>query len=399
MRAMLAGPTMVLVLSAMPLGAQVAPVGAPVPKPRTWKLSTRFDVAAEFDDNVYLLPASKLDDVAAPSAAEGVSRRYDLMESASDVIGSLRASAAFERDGLGGRDLRIAPAVAYEYFAQNAERRNVSVALAVSQDLRRDGRVRLRAGYLPSYYARNYLADAVDTDADGSIAADERRYARGDYGEVGIELDYRLRLAKSKRARPFGAFLDLGVGYADRRYDAPFRARDYGGPTAAVRLELSPSRGVEFETSYEAAFLGSPVMDQVILLDEPAFGEDLNGNGNATDLNARAVRSVDRSRTEHVIGQSARFGLGRRTDLELRALYRIRDFTSSEPYDVANNGRRDQRLQLGAEFARRVAKDLRLVSGIRYGSQRLNRRTDLGAEGAVDDYTKLQAHVGLRLTH
>lgn len=398
MRALLLTPSVLLVLSATSLASQGAPTGAPVPKSRTWKVSTRLDANAEYDDNVFLLPASRKDNVASPSAAELQSGRWDLMESFADVVGTVRASAAFTRDGLGGRDLSFAPAVGYEYFAQNAERRNVSVSLAVAQDLRRDGRVRLRAGYVPSYYSRNYLSDAVDANVDGSISQDERRYARGDYREFGVELDYRLRLAKSRRSRPFGAFLDFGVGYADRAYDAPFAARDFSGPTAAVRLELSPRRGVEFETSYEAAFLSSPVTDQVILLDEPTFGEDLNGNGNATDLSARAVRAVDRSRTEHVVAQTARFELGRRTDLELLVRYRFRDFTSGEPYDVANNGRRDQRLQLGAELTRRIAKDLRLVSAVRYGSQRLNRRTDLGAEGAVDDYTQFQARVGLRLT-
>jgi hypothetical protein len=153
---------------------------------------------------------------------------------------------------------------------------------------------------------------------------------------------------------------------------------------------------MEFETSYTGAFLASPVTAQVILLDEPAFGEDLNGNGNATDLSARAVRTVDRSRTEHAVAEVARFAVGRRSDLELAVEYRLRAFSSDEPYDVANNGRRDRRLQIGAGFSRRVAKDLRLVTEVRHGAQRLNRRTDLGAEGAVDDYSKLQARLGLR---
>lgn len=398
MRTLLAAPSLMLALSAMPLMSQSAPAGAPVPRPRAWKVSSRFDVGAEYDDNVYLLPASKKDNVSSPSTADQQSGRWDLMESPTDVVGTARAAVTFEHDGLGGRTLAIAPAVTYEFFAQNAERRNVAASFSLAQDLRRDGRFRFRASYLPSYYQRNYLADATDANADGTITSGERVYARGDYREFGVEADYRLRLAKSRRSRPFGAFLDLGLGYADRAYDAPFAARDSRGPTAALRLELSPRRGVDFETSYDVAFLSSPVTSQVILLDEPAFGVDLNGNGNATDLNARAVRAVDRSRTEHVVAEAARFDIGRRTGLELAVSYRFRNFSSGEPFDVANNGRRDQRLQFGAELTRRVAKDVRLVSGVRYGSQRLNRRTDLGAEGAVDDYTKLQAHIGVRLT-
>ena len=78
--------------------------------------------------------------------------------------------------------------------------------------------------------------------------------------------------------------------------------------------------------------------------------------------------------------------------------YRWRRFSSNEPYDAANHGRRDQRLQVGVDLERRLRRGVRLLAGVRYGSQGLDRRTDLGAEGAVDDYTKLQARLGLRVT-
>lgn len=397
MRAHLAVASLLLFTSANTMAAQGPSDSVRVRSARPWKLSSRVDGGVEYDNNVFLLPDSKKGNLEAPSAGELVSQRYTFMQSPSDVITTLRAALSLRGDGLGGRDLNITPAVGYEFYAQNAERRNTSASLAIAQDLRRDGRLRIRAGYLPSYYARNYLSDAVDADASGSIDAAERRYARGDYRELGVELDYRHRLVKSRRARPLGVFVDIGVGYASRRHDAPFAARDFTGPTAALRLELSPRRGLDFETSYEAAFLDSPIRSQVILLDEPAFGVDLNGNGNASDLNARSVQTVDRSRAEHAIGQTMRLDLGR-ADLELSLRYRMRNFTSDQPYDVANNGRRDRRLQLGAEVSRRVAKGIRLVSGVRYGTQRLNRRTDLGAEGAVDDYSQLQAQLGLRYT-
>lgn len=392
----LAVPSLVLVMVAVPLMAQDSTRGDAANRSSSWKLTSRIEASAEYDGNVYLLPANKRDNVAAPSAADALSGRYNLMQSFSDVIGVVRAAVALEGSGLRGRDFSIAPAVGYEAFAQNAERRNVALSLAVAQDLRRDGRLRLRVGYRPEYFARNYLANATDSDLNGSITADERSYQRGDHRELGVELDYRHRLAKSRRSRPFGAFLHLGVGYADRRFDAPFAARDFSGATGSVRLEVSPRRGVEFETSYEISVLASPVTPQVILLDEPVFGEDFNGNGSTTDLNARAVGTVDRSRTGHVIGEALRLRLGRRSDIEFLVRYRLRTFSSSEPYDVANNGRRDQQLQGRVELTQRLAPSLRLITGLRYGTQRLNRRTDLGAEGAVGDYTQLQAQVGLQ---
>lgn len=401
MRTHLMGPVVALVLSASMASAQSAAVPADTgraPKPKGLRIDARFDLLAEYDGNVFLLPSSKKNNVATPSAPAVVSGRYAGMDAFADVITTGRAALGFRGDGFNGRDLTITPTVTYEFYALNAERRNVSLDLSLEQALRRDGRFRLRAGYVPAYFSRNYLADATDANLDGTIAPEERVYARGDYSEFGAQADYRLRLAKSTRAKPFGAFLIVGAGYVARGHDAPFAARDFNGPTGTLRLRLAPRRGLEFETAYDVALLSSPVTPRVVLLDEPVYGEDLNGNGNATDLSARTVRAVDRSRSEHVVGQAMRFEVGKRTDVELMVEYRWRRFTSDEPYDAANNGRRDQRLQVGVDLERRLRRGVRLLAGVRYGNQQLDRRTDLGAEGAVDDYTKLQARLGLRVT-
>jgi hypothetical protein len=388
-----------LLLVATPLLSQGPPsTTAPAAPGRVWALTARLEARAEVDDNVFLLPPDQLARVGAPTPAEQRSGRYDLMASPSDVISTLRAGLRLTRPGLGGRELIIAPEATYEHYASNAERRNLLVSLLVEQDLRRGGRLRFRSEYLPSYYSRNYLVDAIDANGNGRISAAERVYARGDYGEFFAELDYRLRLKQSQRDRPLAAFLLLGLGYADQTYEAPFTARDARGPTGRVRVDLSPRRGLEFATSYEAALLGSPITRQVILVDEPAFGQDLNGDGDATDSDVRVEEAVDRSRLEHLLRQTVTLALGARTELEVEARVRLRRFASDQPFDVANNGRRDQRVQLGAALSRRIAPDLRLLAGVRYGTQRLNRRTDLGAEGAVDDYRRLQAHLGLRYT-
>ena len=387
-----------IVFASSTLGAQDVPAAAPPQRVKTWKFDPRLQLVTEFDNNIYLLPANQLDNLGAPSAAALASGRYTGMEAAADLITSIDASLAMQGSGIGGRDFTVTPAFGYEFFARNGERSNATVGLTLEQMLRREGRVRLRAGYQPGYFSRNYLADARDVNANGTITSDERVYARGEYHESELQADYRLRLAKSTRSHPFGAWLTVGAGYASRAYDAPFLARDFTGITAVARLRFELPGGLELTTSYDLAMLGSPVTTQVILLDEPVYGEDLNGNFTSTDLNARAVRTVDRSRTEHVIGESARFGVGEDTDVELSVDYRMRRFTSDEPYDVANNGRKDNRLQFGADLTHKFSKGVRMFAGASYGSQGLNRRTDLGAEGAVDDYTKLRARVGIRLS-
>ena len=393
-------PLFVLSLLVAPAfaAAQSAPTPPPAPQDKPWKFAPRLVIGAESDDNVFLLPPIKRADPAAPSLAELISGRYTGMESAADLITTVDATLAVRGAGLGGWDLTVTPEVTYESYARNGERSNAAFGVSIEQLLRREGRVRVRAQLQPSYFSRNYLADAVDANLDGSIQPAERVYARGEYSESALQIDYRRRLAKASSSHPFGAWLLVGVGFADRTYDAPFSARDFSGVTGTARLQFDLAHGVELATSYDFALLGSPRTTQVILLDEPVYGQDLNGNATATDLNARAVGAVDRSRVEQAIGEAARFNFTKATDLELTVEYRWRAFTSNEPYDVANNGRRDHRMQLGVETSHRVNGIVRLFAGGVYGKQNLNRRVDLGAEGAVDDYSKLQLHAGLRLT-
>ncbi|MCE9601634.1 MAG: hypothetical protein K8S21_05380 [Gemmatimonadetes bacterium] len=387
-----------LLLSPAFAAAQTAPDATPVPKDKTWKFAPRLVIGTEYDDNVFLLPASKRTDPAAPSPAELISGRYSGMEAAGDLITTVSATLAFRGAGLRGRDLTITPELAYESYARNGERSNAAFGVSVEQLLRREGRLRVRAQLQPGYFSRNYLADAVDANVDGDIQPAERVYARGEYSESDLQVDYRRRLVKAGTSNPVGAWLLVGAGFSDRTYDAPFSARDYSGLTGTARLQFDLAHGMELATSYDLALLGSPRTLQVILLDEPVYGQDLNGNGNATDLNARTVRTVDRSRVEQALGETARFNLSKATDLELSVEYRWRTFTSDEPFDVANNGRRDHRMQVGVETSHRVNGIVRVFAGGVYGKQNLNRRTDLGAEGAVDDYSKLRLHAGLRLT-
>ena len=378
--------------------AQTTATGASAAKAKPWKFAPRIDIVSEYDDNVFLLSPTRKQNPGAPSAADLISGRYDGMDAASDLITTVGASLAMRRPGRGNRDFTLTPELAYEWYTRNAERSNVSVGLTLEQLLHRKGRVRLRAQMQPSYFARNYLANALDANVDGTISADERVYARGEYSETDVQADYRRRLIKSSTEKPLGAWLTVGGGFANRTYKAPFAVRDYSGLTASVRLQFDLAHGVELVTAYDLAVLGSTRTPQVVLLDEPVYGQDLNGNLNATDLNARSVQAVDRSHTEHVIGETARFTVTKKTDLDLSVDMRWRDFSSTEPFDAANNGRKDRRLQYAFDLTHRIAKGVRMYAGAGYGSQRLNRRTDLGAQGEVDDYSKLRGHVGFRLT-
>lgn len=362
---------------------------------RGWRVVAELRLGAEYDDNVFLLDTGRKNDVASPSAAEVASARYADMDDAADLVTTLGAAVDLKRPGLSGRTLTISPAVAYELYARNSARSNVAVGLSVEQDLPRSSRLRLQARLSPEHFTKNYLADAVDADLNGTIGDAERRYDSGEYREAEVSLDYRFRVAKSTRAHPFGASLQLGAGYYDRAYAEPFGGRDLAGPTAEARALLTLSRRVSVDVTYGFASLSGDPADQVVLLDEADIGEDLNGNGNSTDPDVRVVTPVDRSRTEHSLGGEVRVEVGKRVDLDLGYEHRWRSYSSDEPLDVTHLDRRDSRDRFGAELGMRLSPRVKLRLGGEAASQDTNRPGDPGAADDTSDYTRFRAGLGL----
>ena len=377
---------------------QVSPDSAVAPAPtsgKSWRLMPTLGIAAEYDNNVFLLDSAGESNLAAPSPGEVTSGRYANMESASDVITTFSGTFGVRGPGLSGKALTIMPAVAYQLYSQNPERSYVVVGLALIQNMPKKGRLRLQGSMTPSYFAKNYLADAVDGNGNGSISSSERVYAAGVYRESEVTLDYRFRLNESTKKHPFGATLQLGTGYGDRSYDPPFEGKDLSGPMAAASLQMTLSERVSLGLNYAfAAFAGTPT-DQVLLLDEPDFGQDFNGNGTTTDPNVRVVSPVDPSRTDNAFGGELGFVMGKRSALNLRYEYRIRSYSSTEALDVTHNGRQDDRSRMGAQFGVGFGKAMGVSLGGMYTSQTTNRPNDPGATGDNNDYTRFQAALGL----
>lgn len=381
----------------LPVGTAGAQAAADTTK-RPWTVSGRVRLAMENDDNVFRLSKTQLIDLAEPTASQLQSGRYARMTSGGDNILVTRFEGVIEGPGLTGRPVRILPTLVVERYGANAERSNVALALEVEQDLRRGRQLQLHADYVPRYFHRNYLADAVDLNADRSIQGAERIYGRGDYREFELRADYQHRLRDSKRNQPLRVYGIVGLGWSDRAYDAPFSARDHGGPTARARLRVEPRRTITLVTTYDLALLSSPVRSQVVLIDEILVGEDLNGNATTTDANVRVVSLVDRSRTEHQLEQRATVAFSDRLEVTGLLSYRWREFSSQERLDIANRGRNDRRLEFGATAEYRLRRTLRLFGGATVAEQRLNQLEDLGGEGTVDDFQRTRAHIGVRIS-
>ena len=377
-------------LAAGPVAAQT--VAKPsVSNSHLWKLQPTFVTEEEFDNNVFLLPDLKKAKLVAGAPA---GTHYADMVSANDAITTLRAQLSLDGPGVAGKRIKIVPEVGYDFYLRNAERRTASYGVTVAQKTARGGLLRLKAAMQPQTFFKNYLLDAIDLDGSGSISTAEKLYGPAKQGETTVESDYTLRLRKESAESMVRASLRIGGGWYSRSYNAGFTSRDLKGPTASGKLLLSIAQHSTLDLGYAFASLAAPRMLNVMLLDEPQFGRDFNGNGTATDLAARAVEMVDRSRTEQELSASFDIDFGT-NDLALDYARRTRSFSSTQPYDLANNGRRDTRNEFGGTLRHDITSGLRLRAAAQRGAQTLNVANTVAATGDVADYTRLRTSIGL----
>ncbi len=379
---------------------QPAPVTRPADraqKNESVKFQPSLSIEGEFDNNTFLLTPARKRAVNDPSAADLASGRFTGMESADDIIVQARAGIGIATPGLGGRTLTLSPALQYDHYAKNNERSHLTASVALAQALARGMRTRLEASYTPSYFPKNYLRDAIDANGDRRIAPEERRYAPADYSAMDVELAHRLRLRKSTKRSPLGVELELGAGYYSRSYDEPFGGRDLSGPSFRSTVDIAPGRRVDFTLEYDLEMRSADEGQEVLILNEADAGRDLNGNGNATDLEVRTLQLVDRSRREHELGAGARFGITRRTDFRFGYGLRFRDYSSQQPLDLGHRDRRDTRHELRGELSTRIARGLRFTTGARYARQTTNRLFDPDQTDEAADYSRIRGFSGLRL--
>lgn len=359
------------------------------------RLVPELGIGLTFDDNVFRLAPNRTDDLDPVSDENEASGRYADMESAQDLIGTAEAELQVRGDGLQGRRLIIAPLARFDLYAVNGKRSNATFGLTIEQDLPHDGRLQLRDRYTPSYFAKNYLADAVDLDGSETISLDERRYSAGVYSDNEARLDWRFRIAKAKRSGQMGAAMEIGAGHYLRDYDEPFDGRDVSGPTAAATLDLDFSPRTALSVHYDIAWLGGDPTPEVLLLDEGGFGIDFNGNGSTGDQDVRTVQTVDHSRTTQEIGGSLRLRVSRKARLGFSYAWRARTYSSEQPFDVNHNGRKDTRNSFGADARVAIHDAADLAFGLNLTGQSTNRPGDPGSTGEEEDYDRRTVYAGL----
>lgn len=389
-----------ITVALLPIGARLSAQGDPTqsvgrqansPMVKPW-----FSLTGEYDNNVFLLSSSRGDAVNSPSSADVASRRYADMKQAEDIIARVAGGISLRTSGLGGRDLTLLPTLEYNNYTRNAERSFFTAALVLQQALAHSARLRLSAAYTPNYFAKNYLARVVDSNSDGSISPAERRYESGRYSESEYDVGYRFRIRKGTRKSPLAARMEVGGGYYSRSYDAPFQSRDLRGPTVSTALDFEPSRSLGFGLAYKLAKLSADPAREVLILDEPAVGADLNGNRRSTDLSVGTEQIVDRSRTEHEARANAQMNMTGRTAIRLIYGLRLRNYTSRQQFDLGHRDRRDIRNEVGGELLAKVTQSLRFTGGARYSIQRSDRSLASDPSGDNEDYSRLRAYAGIR---
>jgi len=379
------------------LAAQVFPAGRALTQQAgtSWRPTIRLQGEVRNDNNPFLLDTARIRRLGAPTPADSVNGRFRDMTQVTDVIPIPALQLGLEGPGVGGRTLGVGAQLAYETNVHNAARRHAEMQFRIDQSLPHGGGLRLTADWRPSYFAKNYLADAIDLNANGRISGSEKRYAAARSNEIDMALRYRHRLLKSTDRHPIGITAELQAGYLGRRYTAPFAGRSRSGPDAgggfAVQIGPAWTLGVD----YAVASLKSDVSTAILILDENEFGVDFNGNLTTTDSSARAAVLVDYSRVEREWGATLQGSAGAAT---VTAGYgrRTRQFSSTQLYDVVNRARRDVLKELAVGVDVRLTAGFHLEAGARRATQTTDRAGDPGSIGEVADYSRFVASAGLR---
>jgi hypothetical protein len=353
----------------------------------SWSAEWRAEAGLAFDSNPFLLDGGQKDRMERDLPADQTSGRWDDMESVEDIF--FAPDFRLEAGGPSplGRKLRTWIDLEYPYYFQNPRRSHLDLGLGVGQSVGNNGQIELSLEFTPEFFRKNYLADAVDSDGDGDIDSDERRYQDGTYREWETEVAYRHKIVDRTAQKPFGLEGAVAAGLRDRSFDPPFDGRNEEGVFLKLGLQARYGKPLKAGLHYKYETIDSPVETGVVLINEVALGRNVNGDAFITD-DARTVTSVDRSRTEHTIGVSFGYELSPAVELEVSLARLLRDWESSEPLDFSHTDRQDTRDEVGLALNFAAGKGWDGRVGWEWREQHTDRPDDPGGTGDTVDYKR-----------
>jgi outer membrane receptor protein involved in Fe transport len=182
-------------------------------------------------------------------------------------------------------------------------------------------------------------------------------------------------LRKEGRSQPLAIELTGTVGYYRRSFRAPLAVRLENAPLGTAAIAIAHRRLAHLEAFYTYMRVFNTPHPEVVLLDENVWATDFNDppDGNTTDTHVLTTQRVDRSYVMHRLGLGGSItpwrGLAIGADYDLR----LRNFTSSEPKDVAHFDRFDKRHVAVLSVSYRVSSRWRVELGYRYTIQSTRR--------------------------
>jgi hypothetical protein len=354
-----------------------------------WKLKAGFEAGWRYDTNIFNLSPSQISSLRAPGPGDILSGRFRDMASPGDHIVQPTFSLALEGRGLFREKLAIRASAQYEVYARSSRRNNLEAELGLKQDLGRRASIKIGARYLPKYFRKNFLLDAI-AGATGQVLPEDRIYAAGIYREEELQAGWEYRLLTRKQTKAFSLTAEID-GWIGRRTYETFRGRDrdiLGFQGAAV---FGLGGGTELVGGYGHERSQSPIVSEVLVLDEPMFGVDFNADGDLLDDNVRVVSAVDRSfRTDEFFAR-LNVAPAKGTRLGFRVSRTLRHFLSTEPHD-GYSGRTNRRWTFRADLERKISDHWSLFAGYAYTNQKID-RIDVTEDEA--DYAKHVARAGI----
>lgn len=356
-------------------------------RPGAWTVEGRGEGSFSYDTNVWLLDGGQMTRLKEDRASDQTSGRFDDMNAVDDLIFTPDIRLEAKGPSPFGRKLTAWVDVEYPVYTRSPRRSHLDVGLGAVQPVGDRGHLELFLNVVPEFFKKNYLADAVDVNGNGDISSSERIYENGTYFEWELGLEYRHELLHRKSKDLFGLEAGVAAGVRNRTFDSPFDGRDELAPFArlTVRFEHGPS--VRWGFRYRFETIGSPTESEVVLIDEVAFGSDVNGDGIFAN-DARTVTSIDRTRTEHAIGLFFEVELSRGVAVQagIQRLFRLWD--SGETLDFAHRDREDVRDEIELTLKFHLAKGWDMRVGWDYRLQSTDRGSDPGGASEVVDYRR-----------
>jgi hypothetical protein len=357
-----------------------------------WKIRAGAQGRWTYDSNVFNLSAGQASDLRAANTADEATGRFLDMNRVGDHVFRPSFSLAADGPGLFGRKLELELTFDYEFLVKNTRRNNAELGASLRQSLWKGGALLVTGRYVPKFFKRNYMVDG-EPDDSGVVLPEDREYVPGVYreGEGRLGIEHRL-LKRNKKSGSPGLTARIGARLSERRYDlAALRGRDKSGRGLDAGLIMDFKDSWELAFAYRREMSESPIVTEVLLLDEADFAVDFNEDGDLLDLDVRTESTVDRSFNEDDFEATLTAPLGRETDLQLSASRRLRRYVSGEPFD-GYQGRRDSRWIFGVEIEHTWGPNLSLIAGYRYSSQTSSFPDVTGDE---DDYMKHNVRAGL----